>query len=86
MKAESRNFRFHPSAFILVSRAPRIWTFLNSLKSGFSTTGSSSIRRALYRKFETLSLAKEISPVGKGVNRMWCLLAVQLAATFAVDS
>jgi hypothetical protein len=37
-------------------------------------------------KFETLSLAKEISPVRKGVNRMWCLLAVQLAATFAVDS
>jgi hypothetical protein len=37
--------------------------------------------------FETpFGLAKEISPVGKGVNRMWCLLAVQLAATFAVDS
>jgi hypothetical protein len=84
MKAESRIFRFHPSAFILF--AARISVFLNSLKSDFSTTGSSSIRRALDCEFETLSLAKEISPVGKGVNRMWCLLAVQLAAIFAVDS
>jgi hypothetical protein len=31
---------------------------------------SPSLRRALYRKFETLSLAKGISPMGEGVNHI----------------